>query len=142
MWFIDRRAVTKKKGWYQRDDLKLGRQSGTSKPVVLIEFVSLLDMITSDLLYLFTNRGLLVILPTGCFKKINKDTTIGEVMKLFGIWALTTQFDFWYRSFLWSKTDISNYLSAPYFGDNVMPYHGFDTLWKCIRFLDQINTNL
>ena len=144
MWFIARRAVTIKKNglvlerWFEIrtpvGDIKTCGSDRICKSSWHDYFWLTIPLYELRFIVNITNRMLQ--------KQKNKDTTIGEVMKLFGIWDLTTQFDFCYRSCLWSTTDISNYLSAPYFGDNVMPYHGFDTLWKCIRFLDQINTNL
>ena len=42
-------------------------------------------------------------------------------MKLFGIWDLTTHFEFWFRASIWSTTAISNYVLEPDFGDNGTP---------------------
>ena len=57
-----------------------------------------------------------------------KTTTIGEVLKLFEIWILTTQFDFWPKTSIWSTTALSKYAPELAFGNTGMPLYRFDTL--------------
>jgi hypothetical protein len=67
----------------------------------------------------------------------NKETTIGEVLKFFGIWILMCKFEFSSRASLWSTTAPSKYIPAPNFGRTGMCRRRFDELWRWMRFSDQ-----
>ena len=66
-----------------------------------------------------------------------KETTKGEILKIFGIIILATPFEFGKRASLWSSTAPSKYVPAPNFGQTGMTRPRFDTIWKHIRFSDQ-----
>ena len=66
-----------------------------------------------------------------------KATTIGGILQFFGVWILSTRFEFGYRSSLWSNTALSKYVHAPAFGKTGLSQHRFDTLWRHIRFSEQ-----
>ena len=64
-------------------------------------------------------------------------TTAGEIVKLFGVMLLVTQFEFGSQASLWSNTSTNKYIPAPSFSLTGMPRKQFDDLWMCIRFSDQ-----
>jgi hypothetical protein len=66
-----------------------------------------------------------------------KETNIGELLRFFGIWMLSTRFEFGSRASLWSTTAPFKYVPAPAFGRTGMPRHRFDAIWRYIRFSDQ-----
>ena len=66
-----------------------------------------------------------------------KATTIGGIIQFFGVWILSTRFEFGSRSSLWSNTAPSKYVPAPAFGKTGLSRHRFDTLWRHIRFSEQ-----
>ena len=70
-------------------------------------------------------------------KENQKEKTIGELMKFFGIWVLTNKSECWSREYLWNTTYLSKYVLAPYFGNNEMSRPIFDTIWECICFSEQ-----
>ena len=74
--------------------------------------------------------------------EINKETIILQVLKLFGIWILTTQFEFWSRLSLWSTTATSFIFPSPVFGNTGIPHYRFDTFFNCIPFSDKTDTFL
>ena len=67
-------------------------------------------------------------------------TTIGEILKFFGIWVLSTRFEFGSCASLWSNTTSSKYLPAPDFGKTGISRNRFDHIWQHIRFSDQQDT--
>ena len=76
-----------------------------------------------------TNKGLAAT---------NKEkTTVGELLKFFGVLILASKFEFQSRRSLWATTAPAKYIPAPAFGKTGMPRMRFDDLWKCIRWSDQ-----
>ena len=60
---------------------------------------------------------LIVRLTNTQFEKHSmRTTTIGEILKFFGVWVLSTRFEFGSRSSLWSNIAPSKYVPAPAFG--------------------------
>ena len=57
------------------------------------------------------------------------DTTIGEIQIFFGVWVLSTRFEFGSRASLWSNTASSKYLPDPDFGKTGLPQNMFDHIW-------------
>ena len=64
-------------------------------------------------------------------------TTIGEILKFFGVLILTTEFEFGSRRSLWSSVAPSKYVPAPCFGKTGITRNRFDDIWAYIRFSDQ-----
>ena len=64
-------------------------------------------------------------------------TTVGEVLKFFGVMILSTKFEFKSRASLWSTTPSSKYIAAPSFGTTGMSRMRFDDLWRFIRWSRQ-----
>ena len=64
-------------------------------------------------------------------------TSIGEILKFFGVLILTTKFEFGSRRMLWSIVAPSKYVPAPCFGKTGMVRNRFDDLWRYILFSDQ-----
>ena len=64
-------------------------------------------------------------------------TTVGEILKLFGIMIMITQFEFGARSELWCTTQRSKYIPTPSLGRTGTPCHRFDSLFKNIQFSHQ-----
>jgi hypothetical protein len=73
-------------------------------------------------------------------KNKKKVTTIGEIIKLFGILILATRYEFGSRSSLWSINPFSKYRPAPAFGKTGMGRKRFDDLWGAITFSEQPGT--
>ncbi|NJN80502.1 MAG: hypothetical protein HC797_08540, partial [Anaerolineales bacterium] len=63
-------------------------------------------------------------------QKNKERTTIGELLKWFGVMLLTTRFEFGERSSLWSETPPSKYIPAPAFGRTGMSRQRFEDLWS------------
>jgi hypothetical protein len=62
-------------------------------------------------------------------------TTMGEIIKLFGIFILITKYEFTDRKDLWRLAPKSKYENAGCFGQKTgMSRHRFDNLWHHIRF--------
>ena len=70
-------------------------------------------------------------------KKEARETTIGEILKFFGIMILATRFEFQSRASLWSNTAPSKYIPAPSFGRTGMSRNRFDELFSCVRWSEQ-----
>ena len=84
---------------------------------------------------------LIVRLTNTQFEKHSmRTTTIGEILKFFGVWVLSTRFEFGSRSSLWSNIAPSKYVPAPAFGKTGLSRNRFDHLWRHIRFSDQQDT--
>ena len=84
---------------------------------------------------------LIVRLTNAQFEKHSmRTTTIGEILKFFGVWVLSTRFEFGSRSSLWSNIAPSKYVPAPAFGKTGLSRNRFDHLWRHIRFSDQKDT--
>ena len=77
----------------------------------------------------WTNRGLTA--------NNKENTTVGELLKFFGILILSSKFEFQSRRNLWSTTAPAKYIPAPAFGKTGMPRMRFDDLWKYIRWSNQ-----
>jgi hypothetical protein len=75
-------------------------------------------------------------------KKRRRLTTVGEVIKFFGLLILTTIFEFGRRSSLWSTSPFSKYHGVPCFGKTGMSRQRFDDLWSTIAFSEQPATRL
>jgi len=57
-------------------------------------------------------------------------TTMGELLKWFGILILITRFEFGNRAQLWSDTPRCKYIPAPDFGKTGMSRQRWDDLWR------------
>ena len=57
-------------------------------------------------------------------------TTLGEMLKWFGILILITRFEFGYRADLWSQVPRCKYIPAPDFGKTGMSRQRWDDLWR------------
>jgi hypothetical protein len=66
-----------------------------------------------------------------------RETTESELLKLFGIFILTTKFEFTTRTSLWQTTAWSKYRPAPQFGLTGMSKHRFEDLFRCLRWSHQ-----
>jgi hypothetical protein len=69
-----------------------------------------------------------------------KPTTAGEILQLFGIFLLSTKYEFTSWRSLWSTQRTHKYESAPDFGRTKVSRHRTDDLRKCLRFSTQPNT--
>ena len=67
-------------------------------------------------------------------------TIIGEILKVFGVWVLSTRFEFSYCASLWSNTASFKDLPTPDFGKTGLSRNRFDNIWQHIRFSDQQDT--
>ena len=98
-----------------------------------------------DIFYLMFPPRMLDIIVVETNRKLAEKrgvrlTTKGEILKLFGVFILTTKYEFAKRSSLWSPTPASKYEVAGNFGKNTnFSKHRFDTLFECIRFGHQPN---
>jgi Transposase IS4 len=63
-----------------------------------------------------------------------KQTTIGEIIKLFGVFLLITKYEFQSRRSLWSSSPSTKYEVAPGFGKTGMSRDRFDKLLTNLRF--------
>lgn len=79
-----------------------------------------------------TNRNLL--------RRRKKRTTVGEIIKFFGVLILSTRFEFGTRASLWSNTPASKYTAAASFGKTGMSRQRFDDIWSCLSFSEQPDT--
>ena len=70
-----------------------------------------------------------------------KTTSIGEILKFFGIWILATRFEFGSRHALWSNTTSSKYIPGPSFVKTGMVCNRSDNLWQHIGFSDRKDTH-
>jgi hypothetical protein len=70
-------------------------------------------------------------------RKKKKLTSIGEVIKMFGVLILSTRYEFGSRSSLWSLNPTSKYVPAPAFGKTGMSRCRFDDMWGCLSFSEQ-----
>ncbi|KAG7345146.1 transposase IS4 [Nitzschia inconspicua] len=64
-------------------------------------------------------------------------TTVGELLKFFGVIILATRFEFESRASLWSDTSTSPFIPAPAFGKTGMKRRRFDDIWSCLPWGDQ-----
>jgi len=65
----------------------------------------------------------------------NKEpTTLGELLKWFGVLILTTRFEFGNCSELWSHIPRCKYIPAPDFGKTGMRRNRFDDLWRFMEW--------
>ena len=62
-----------------------------------------------------------------------KETSGSELLKLFGLFILTTKFEFTKRTSLWQTTASSKYRPAPQFGLTGMSKHRFEDLFRSLR---------
>jgi Transposase IS4 len=67
----------------------------------------------------------------------NKRTTVGEILKFYGILVLMTRFEFGKRADLWSGIARSKYVQAPEFGKTGMSRKRFSDIAASIRFSEQ-----
>ena len=68
---------------------------------------------------------------------INKCTSKGEMLKLFGVMILVTKFEFTTRAKLWSNTAPNKYIPAPAFGKTGMSRPRFDDLMRHLVYSEQ-----
>jgi hypothetical protein len=68
---------------------------------------------------------------------IKDPTTPGEILKLFGLLILITQYGFSSGASLWSTTAPTKNQPAPSFGRTGMSRHRFDFIWSVIQFSRQ-----
>jgi len=61
-------------------------------------------------------------------------TTMGEVLKWFGVLMLITRFEFGNRAELWSDKPRCKYIPAPDFGKTGMSRQRFDDLWRYMEW--------
>jgi len=61
-------------------------------------------------------------------------TTMGEVLKWFGVLMLITRFEFGNRAELWSEKPRCKYIPAPDFGKTGMSRQRFDDLWRYMEW--------
>jgi hypothetical protein len=73
-----------------------------------------------------------MVILTSCnlLKRRKKRTTVGEIIKCFGVLVLSTRFKFGTRASLWSITPTSNYHWAAGFGKTGMSCRGFENTWS------------
>lgn len=94
-----------------------------TKPTCYDYFMSCFPKIQLDEMVLHTNEVLEA--------KHKKLTTIGEILKWFGVVLLATRYEFGSRRDLWSTTPTSKYMPAPCFGEKTgMSRDRFDLLWN------------
>ena len=74
---------------------------------------------------------------TCLIQKGHPPTTIGEILKFFGVLILGTFFEFGDRKTLWAKMATHSYIPAPNFGRTRMGRDRFLSLFACIRFSHQ-----
>ena len=70
-------------------------------------------------------------------KKNMENLELSELLKLLGIYILTTRFEFGQRSELWSTIAPRKYRTAPAFGKTGMSRVRFDTLFTSLRWSHQ-----
>ncbi len=68
--------------------------------------------------------------------EVNTNNT-SELLKFFGVLILMTSFEFTSRASLWSSVAPMKYQPAPHFGLTGMSRHGFDDLFRAIRWSKQ-----
>jgi hypothetical protein len=73
-------------------------------------------------------------------KLVLKETSGSELLKLFGLFILTTKFEFTKRTSLWQTTASSKYRPAPQFGLTGMSKHRFEDLFRSLRWSLQPDT--
>jgi len=61
-------------------------------------------------------------------------TTLGEVLKWFGVLMLITRFEFGLRSDLWSPISRCKYIPAPNFGKTGMSRQRWDDIWRYMEW--------
>lgn len=64
-------------------------------------------------------------------------STLGELLKWFGILILITRFEYGNRAELWSDTPRCKYIPAPDFGKTGMSRNRWDDIWRCMVWSDQ-----
>ena len=95
------------------------------------------------LLFMFPSEEIQLIVRLMNVKLENdpmSDTNIGEILRFFGVWVLSTRFEFGSRDSLWSNIAPSKYLPAPAFGKTGLSRNRFYHIWRHIRFSDQQDT--
>ena len=74
---------------------------------------------------------------TQLHKLRQKETSSAELLKLFGIFLLTTKFEVTSTTSLWQTTAQSKYQPAPQFGLTGMSKHRFEELFQALRWSNQ-----
>ena len=86
-----------------------------------------------------TQLQLIVELTNQQLSKEGKETTCeGEILKLFGIFILITQYEFGSQAELWATTQKHKYMPAEALGNTGMSQKRFDSLFKALRFSRQL----
>ena len=107
-----------------------GHNTATTKEMSPLDFFLLMfpPKQLHDMVH-WTNRELI--------KLALKETSSSELLKLFGIFILTTKFEFTSRTSLWQTTAWSKYQPAPQFGLTGMSKHRFEDLFRALRWSRQ-----
>eukprot|EP00171_Calliarthron_tuberculosum_P023795 IDg23795t1 len=85
----------------------------------------------------------MVRLTSASLRRLGKPvTSVGEMLRFFGILVLATRYEFGNRAELWSNTAATKHLDAPAFGHKTgVPRKLFDTIWQCLAFSETLDAN-
>eukprot|EP00171_Calliarthron_tuberculosum_P023220 IDg23220t1 len=69
-------------------------------------------------------------------------TSVGELLRFFGVLVLATRYEFGHRSDLWATVAATKHLQAPAFGRKTgIPRQRFDSLWQCLTFSETLTAD-